>query len=225
MSLINDALKRAGEQQQKQPQRAAGPDFKPVGPTPQKSMLVPALVALLALAIAGAGWLFWKSTQPAAAANSSAPPIEVAAPKAVIAAAVQPAAVPAHQSPAPAATVQTQNTASPGNTKPAVSAATANTITPTPATVETVQKIETAPAAAALADTAAPAKPTPPPVPQFPELKLQGISFNPSNPFALINGKTLSVGQKVSGARVTKIESDSVTLEWNGETRQLELSQ
>ena len=56
------------------------------------------------------------------------------------------------------------------------------------------------------------------PVPPPPPLKLQGIIFRLRNPTAMINGKSLLVGESVSGARVTKIEKDQVTLERDGKT-------
>lgn len=54
------------------------------------------------------------------------------------------------------------------------------------------------------------AAPVPPP------LKLQGIFYRPSNPTVMINGKTVGVGELVSGARILKIEREEVTLERNG---------
>ena len=62
---------------------------------------------------------------------------------------------------------------------------------------------------------AAPAPPSPP------QLKLQGIFYRLNNSTALINGKTVGVGQIISGVRVLKIDRQSVTLEWNGQTNVL----
>jgi len=61
------------------------------------------------------------------------------------------------------------------------------------------------------------------PEPRSPPLKLQGIIFRLRNPTAMINGKSLLVGESVSGARVTKIEKDQVTLERDGKTVLLNL--
>lgn len=58
-----------------------------------------------------------------------------------------------------------------------------------------------------------PAKPT------FPAVRLQGVFYRPSHPSAMINSKTVSVGDKVSGAKVVAVSRDSVTLEWHGETK------
>ncbi len=65
----------------------------------------------------------------------------------------------------------------------------------------------------------APAKPVEPAWPA--ELKLSGIFFRQNNPLALINGKTVGVGDEIKGIRVTKIESDRVTVEWNGKAKEL----
>lgn len=61
------------------------------------------------------------------------------------------------------------------------------------------------------------------PAPTFPTLKLQGVIWNPQRPSVVINGKSLFVGEKVERAIVTAIESDSVTVVWNGEQRVLTL--
>lgn len=70
----------------------------------------------------------------------------------------------------------------------------------------------------------------PPPVvvavpakPAFPELRLQGIIFRSTNPLVLINGRTLTVGDEVDGAKITAVDKSSVKVEFNGETRTLRL--
>jgi hypothetical protein len=76
---------------------------------------------------------------------------------------------------------------------------------------------------------AVPATPAPGPTnvvaaaPTFPTLKLQGVIWNPRRPSAVINGKSLFVGEKVERAIVTAIEQDSVKVTWNGEERVLTL--
>lgn len=57
--------------------------------------------------------------------------------------------------------------------------------------------------------------------PTFPELRLQGVFFRPSNPSAVINGKTVFRGERVDSARVVAIGKDSVTVEWKGQRRVL----
>jgi hypothetical protein len=67
----------------------------------------------------------------------------------------------------------------------------------------------------------APAKPVEPAWPAT--LKLTGIFFRETNPLALISGKTVGVGDEIDGIRVTKIENDRVTVEWNGKVKELKV--
>ena len=57
----------------------------------------------------------------------------------------------------------------------------------------------------------------------FPDLKLQGVIWSPSRPSAVINGKSVFVGEKVERAVVTAIEQESAKVTWNGEERVLTL--
>jgi hypothetical protein len=65
---------------------------------------------------------------------------------------------------------------------------------------------------------AAPVVPPPPPEP-----KLQGILFDPTRPCAIVDGKTIFVGDRVSGFRVTAISRNDVTLKNGTETKVLRL--
>ena len=62
-----------------------------------------------------------------------------------------------------------------------------------------------------------------PPKQTFPAVRLQGIFYRPNRPSVMINSKTVSVGDKVSGTKVVAVSRDSVTLEWHGETNVLTL--
>jgi hypothetical protein len=62
-------------------------------------------------------------------------------------------------------------------------------------------------------------------VPKAPELKLQGIFFNPRSPSAVVNGKTVYVGDKVSGFRVFAITPTAVSLAHATATNVLSLSE
>lgn len=55
--------------------------------------------------------------------------------------------------------------------------------------------------------------------------KLQGISFNPAQPSAVVSGKTVYVGDAVGGFRVTQISMESVTMVSALATNVLSLSQ
>jgi hypothetical protein len=67
-----------------------------------------------------------------------------------------------------------------------------------------------------------PAPPAKPAVAAWPvDLKLRGIFFSKTNPRAIINGKTVVVGDEIEGIRVTAIDHDQVTVEWNGQVKTL----
>jgi len=65
-----------------------------------------------------------------------------------------------------------------------------------------------------------PAQPVP--VSVGPKFRLKGILYT-KNPTALINGASVQAGGEVDGAIVTKIESTSVTLDYQGKTTILKL--
>src|SRR5258706_9109767 len=90
---------------------------------------------------------------------------------------------------------------------------------------------ETAPAAPAVAapdpvEAAPSSVADEPPVPPKPApLRLQGIVFNPARPSAMINGKTVFVGEKVGEFRVGAITKNSATLISGSQTNLLELAE
>ena len=53
--------------------------------------------------------------------------------------------------------------------------------------------------------------------------KLQGIFYRPANPSAVVNSKTVFVGDRIANAKVKAIDRQSVTLEIAGETKVLTL--
>ena len=85
---------------------------------------------------------------------------------------------------------------------------------------------EPAPAPALVTPAAPPANPAPvaePARPAAPALKLQGIFYRPSNPSAVVNNKTVFLGDSVGNSRVKAIDRQSVTLERDGATQVLTL--
>lgn len=56
-----------------------------------------------------------------------------------------------------------------------------------------------------------------------PAFRLQGIFYRAANPSAVVNAKTVYVGDQVSGARVKAIDRQSVILEQDGQTQVLTL--
>ena len=67
------------------------------------------------------------------------------------------------------------------------------------------------------------AAPVEPSAPAFPKLRLQGIYWRPARPSAVINAKTVYIGDKVETARVTAIDHESVTVQWESQTKVLTL--
>ena len=94
---------------------------------------------------------------------------------------------------------------------------------PAPAPVEVVaaRAPEPPPAAPAIIVSASPPPPVTPPAPPPPAFKLQGIYWRPTRPSAVVNGKTVYVGDRVESARVTAIDQEGVTITVNGESRTL----
>jgi hypothetical protein len=62
-----------------------------------------------------------------------------------------------------------------------------------------------------------------PPKPLVP--KLQGISFHPTRPLAVVNDRTVVIGDRVGGFRVVAITRNSVTLISAAATNVLSLSE
>jgi hypothetical protein len=52
-------------------------------------------------------------------------------------------------------------------------------------------------------------------------MMLQGISLGKKKTFATVNGKTLALGDRIEGALLVKIGTDSVTFEKGGAKREL----
>ncbi len=220
MSLINDALKRA-----RQAPVPPVPDLQFRGVEPafersKKKSVLPLLV--LGLGAVLGGLLLWNFSHPNIATSQASPvatpPAQAStAPAASLPEASTPAQTPAKQavSTAPAPTdiaagahpnvVAQPNPAQAPATQPAVQArseqSTATQATPAPLLPATniVAAVETAP-------------PPPPP------LKLQGVTFDPRRPSAVISGKTVFLGDHVRELRVVAIKQDSVTLA-NGSQR------
>jgi len=65
---------------------------------------------------------------------------------------------------------------------------------------------------------------TVPPQPKpLPEFKLNGIIYATTRPSAIVNGRTVAVGDQVNGATVIGIGPSTVTLRINGQRRTYEL--
>jgi len=192
MSLINDALKRAQENQPAAPS-APGPELRPVeqddAPANAPSLVVPIMLALAVLLTLVGVWGFSYMKKPGAQIQAralapaaepqqvvSSPPQQTPETKPVVAAAPQP---PAAQ-------------AAPG----------------TPAQSPVVAAVETAPLpTGSVSNSAGQAVVASAPKP----LKLQSIVFS-RRPSAMISGQIVAPGDKIRGYKVAEIRVDRVLL-------------
>jgi hypothetical protein len=66
--------------------------------------------------------------------------------------------------------------------------------------------------------------PAPAPRPPGAEPRLQAILYSSLHSSVILEGKNCEVGDTVDGMRVVKIARDKVTVEWNGETKELRIN-
>jgi hypothetical protein len=96
-------------------------------------------------------------------------------------------------------------------------------LTPSPATPHGgIDTNAPMPAKAATASADVPTK-NPPAVPKPPPLRLQVVIYNPSRPSAMINGKTLFIGDHIGEFRLAALTPESATLTSAAETNVLTL--
>ena len=208
MSLINDALKKARQAQPANSAAATGPALRPIDisrPRRNPILTLPfafCVVAVLVLAgVLFAGWYRSESNQFEVRANTRPTAVTPAMPKSHPTPAVE------LISPAPVPSVAVETLPAP---EPAQVIAPTPVVPPIPIpTAKTDSAIESLPATNdALLLTASPAEPLLPPIP----LKLQAIFYEPRQPAAMINGRTVSIGGHVGDARVVAIDVRSVTV-------------
>lgn len=198
MSLVNDALKRAKQNQEANPPATPLLEFRPVEPGQHEgrrtSLLLVGLSLVIVAIVGMCASLIWHVSQkgdPAllveASANHQQPSPSTNAP---------PRPAPA---PKPPVTVVEPHTApaSMGNFAGANTNGTA-VVEPVVAVLE-------------------PLKPA--------LLKLQGIFFNPRNPSAVVNGRTVYLGERVAGFFVLAMSPTSVTFANSTTTNVLSLSE
>ncbi len=211
MSLINDALKRASQSQKKPapPDSSGGAPMLPADSPREKSfpLFVPILVAIIFL---GVGSLLWRwahnreSAAPETAAKSPGPVASLPEPR---------LSTPA----APQSRIEISTNLV---TRPIpIARPPATTVSAPPVESRPIPKTVPLPVAAEPAPVAV-TVPTPA---TFPPMKLQAVFYRLRNPTVLINGKTLSKGDEVDGARVMEIERMSVVVDWNGEKKTLRI--
>jgi hypothetical protein len=218
MSLVNDALRRAKEsQEQAAPLPPSQMQFRPVEPGQQVQrglgLLVPITlggVALLALI------LCWEWAQ----GNQMIEPREV---RAVTPIAPQPTAttpsgpgLPTEATPTPPSEPKRSLQTEPGPNGDK-SVADTSAVTPSNQRIspQSAKAQEDRDADGSMVASAPQPKPAP--------LRLQAIVFNPKRPSALVNGKTLFIGDKLGELRVVAIDQESATLVGAGRTNILSL--
>lgn len=211
MSLINDALRRASQAKPPPPPPDSEPE-PPLRPVEyRRPSRLPVFLSPVVLLVLGlAGWFFFKGWQAERVAKSTGNNLPVAARELAREESTRQTQQDTIKPPrsSQSGTEQVSGQRNPVGIGP--SGAALAGIGPPPAT-------NIAPASNAPVVVVEPPKPT------FPLVRLQGVFYRPNNPSVVLNGKTVLVGAKVAGAKVMEITRDSVTLEWNGETKVLTL--
>jgi hypothetical protein len=195
MSLINDALRRATTQNTKRDPNEVPtmqPTFKPIrAGGPGFSIFI--VCFLIAAALTLGLWVYWR--RGLAATTAKPAPVPAAAPNTnnnpIARAARTLGKVDA---------LNKEGEATADNVQQQTAAA------PTPNPVPAVGA-PTAPVATTGATTKGP--------------KLQGIFYSATNPSAIINGKSVKVGDEVEGLKVLAITRQSVRVQTGAETREL----
>lgn len=215
MSLINDALKRASNGKRRD--ESEGPLPHPTFEDRSRlaGAIIPVLLVLIVIAAAGYGaWMLYSKRQVPTAGAKVTPKAEATAP--------------ATNNPVARARatlegmVERNNVEQDTNPQPAFPGVTAR-----PAGEPATSAPQAAPAPGkaapvASAPTSEPARKLAPG--EFPELKVQAIYYRLKGPSVLINGRTVKQGEEIEGARVLKIDRNSVTVQANGQTRVLKMN-
>ena len=202
MSLINDALKRANQVPPPPPlpqQIAKGLQPVPARPPSDSRLALIIFPTILCLILAVAGYLLMRGFNSKDAAGRWRSPLQ----RVFARERPQPKAQPATE-----VGEETENAAA--QHQAAVASVKLQKAIPSPVP---------APRAAVTNVTPVVVVSTNP----FPRLKIQGIFYRANNPSAMINAKTVFIGDWVSNAKVVGITQDSVTVEFEGQTKVLGL--
>ena len=196
MSLINDALKRAGADKPRNPQSAPAADMQPADAAAKSFNILPwalLLVGVGAVGIAAGLWFGGRTQQTIV----SAPATPQTAP-------AQPAANPIQQATKTLQAVAARNDEGlPSTTTPPVKTAPVAAKAPAPSTTPKTVASTTS------------TEPKP--------IRLQSIFYRMKSPTVIINGKTLRIGDSVDGIKVVSIQRTSVEVVQNGKYRTLTL--
>ena len=198
MSLVNEALKRAKQTQQANPPATPPLEFRPVEPGQSDGRRTSLLLVGLSLVIVAIVGMCGALVWYVSQKNGPALLVEASANYQQPLAATNTPKQPAPK-PMPPVTV-----VDPANTTPAVAEV-----------IETSTNNE--PVVTGVAAAVEALKPAP--------LKLQGIFFNPKNPSAVVNGRTVYLGERVAGFFVLAVSPSSVTFANSTVTNVLSLSE
>lgn len=246
MSLINEALKRARQLRQPPPPRAESTDasLQPAEqPAPSRRSSPFALGGSLVLASLAAWflWSWWEQSGSTGSAPQAPPETRVAkasppAPASQEPAEPEPEPVAAANPPAEEPAAQTTNvpapTAEPNPEPPPAAPVSALPTTAEPSAEQPAQVPQAVPREVQPGKLEPETKlvaldPIPSPQPSrkvaFPALKLQGIYFRLKNPSALINNRTMYLGDEIEGARLVGIDRFLVIMEMHGQTNHYSL--
>lgn len=209
MSLINDALKRAKENQPAttpapEPDKPMQP-AEPGGDQPGKGGLPPYFIPAALVVLCGACWFLIQGWESKRQAGIYPEPVVIHAREAV-----QDPVPTQEPARAPTADELKQFGVDPAalGAAPVSASATSAAATPGPSTTASPGATAAAPAA---------------PVRSRPAFKLQGIFYRVTNPSAMVNSRMVSVGDVVDDAKVKSIDRQSVTLIHDGQTQVLTL--
>lgn len=196
MSLINDALRRATNQESKRDPNelpAMQPTFRPVrAGGPGFSIFIVCFV--LAAALTLGAWIYYRRGM-VAKAGATTPP----------------AAATMNTNNNPLARASRTLGAVDDLNKEGVSAAESmQSAAPVAVNARPAAGTPSAPVAVAATSTSTANGP-----------KLQGIFYNANNPSAIINGKSMKVGDEANGVKVVSITQRSVLVESGGQKREL----
>lgn len=198
MSLINDALKRATEAQPAgKPTPEMETTMKPV-PQPRTVGLPVYFTPVLLFIVSGACWFLIKGWDVRRQAIASTTTIPVQAREAE------------EQPDIPAG--EGAELPIPGNRQFALNDRPSSAARPNTAGTAVAGAPADSASASVAVDEAPPAT-----------FKLQGIFYRPSNPSAVVNARTVFVGDRIANAKVKAIDRQSVTLDIAGETKVLTL--
>jgi biotin carboxyl carrier protein len=201
MSLINEALKRAKHVQQSTPPPIPPQQFQPVNKAPRRGGLGAGVVAVVAVLLLVGGGLIFMALRKNEVVKVNATSVENSQPNTTAPAEVVEKTLVVTEV-KPVAPVNVQEVAD-ETTQQSVSATTA-----------------VPPGTNKLPKTAAAATESPK---EIVSPKLRGIFYNPTRPSAVLNSKTVYVGDTVSGHRVVAITVTDVTVEIAGKKSVLTL--